>query len=195
MNRVARILTLSLCLAVLTIVVVASPSWAAREAYLVVTGATQGVIQGDSTAKVAPNAIVVQAIGLGLSIPITTIPGGGSSTGRPNVEPLKIAKFPDKASPKLLLAALTGELLKVDLTWFGADLAFPVFTYIFRETQWGLFQAHCYPFDESRSTMVLLISEGTWLRAGLNELDEEGSLQLQLINWNWRIYMVCPSIV
>src|SRR5262249_30605364 len=44
-------------------------------------------------------------------------------TGRPNVEPLKIAKFPDKASPKLLLAALTGELLKVDLTWFGADLA------------------------------------------------------------------------
>jgi len=123
MNRVARILTLSLCVAVLTIVVVASPSWAAREAYLVVNGATQGVIQGDSTAKVAPNAIVVQAIGLGLSIPITTIPGGGSSTGRPNVEPLKIAKFPDKASPKLLLAALTGELLKVDLTWFGADLA------------------------------------------------------------------------
>src|SRR5262245_10565677 len=123
MNRVARILTLSLCVAVLTIVVVASPSWAAREAYLVVNGATQGVIQGDSTAKVAPNAIVVQAIGLGLSIPITTVPGGGSSNGRPTAEPLRIAKFPDKASPKLLLAALTGELLKVDLTWFGADLA------------------------------------------------------------------------
>jgi len=62
--------------------------------------------------------------------------------------------------------------------WFGADLAFPVFTYIFRETEWGLFQAHCYPFDESRSTMVLLISEDTWMRAGLDGLDEEGSLQL-----------------
>jgi type VI secretion system Hcp family effector len=123
MNRVARSLTLSVCLAVLAVVVVASPSWAAREAYLIVNGVTQGVIQGDSTAKIAPNAIVVQAIGLGLSVPITTIPGGGSSAGRPSVEPFKIAKFPDKASPKLLLAALTSETLKLDLTWFGADLA------------------------------------------------------------------------
>jgi len=62
--------------------------------------------------------------------------------------------------------------------WFGADLAFPVFTYIFRDTGWGLFQAHCYPYDESRSTMVLLISEETWQRAGLDELDEQGSLEL-----------------
>ena len=122
-NRVARILTLSVCLAVLAVVVVASPSWAAREAYLIVNGVTQGVIQGDSTAKIAPNAIVVQAIGLGLSIPVTTTPGGGSAVGRPSVEPFKIAKFPDKASPKLLLAALTSESLKLDLTWFGADLA------------------------------------------------------------------------
>ena len=42
--------------------------------------------------------------------------------GRADVSPLKIAKLPDKASPKLLLAALTGESLRVDLTWFGADL-------------------------------------------------------------------------
>ena len=42
--------------------------------------------------------------------------------GRAIAEPLKIAKFPDKASPKLLLAALTSETLKVDLTWFGTDL-------------------------------------------------------------------------
>jgi len=104
------------------IVVVASPSWAAREAYLTVQGQQQGVIQGDSTAKVAPNAIVVQAIGLGLSVQTVTLPGGGSTAGRTLVEPLKIAKFPDKASPKLLLAALTGEILKVDLTWFGVDL-------------------------------------------------------------------------
>jgi anthraniloyl-CoA monooxygenase len=62
--------------------------------------------------------------------------------------------------------------------WFGADLAFPVFTYIFRETEWGLFQAHCYPYDESRSTMVLLTSEETWRRAGLDEMDERASLEL-----------------
>ena len=123
MSRVTRLLTLSLCVAVLGIAVGASPSWAAREAYLVVNGQIQGVIQGDSTAKVAPNAIVVQAIGLGLSIPTSSTPGGGQTLGRASVEPFKIAKFPDKASPKLLLAALTNEPLKVDLTWFGADLA------------------------------------------------------------------------
>ena len=123
MIRVTRILTLSLCMAVLAIVAVASPSWAAREAYLIVNGQIQGVIQGDSTAKIAPNAIVVQAIGLGLSIPTSSTPGGGQTLGRASVEPFKIAKFPDKASPKLLLAALTNESLKLDLTWFGADLA------------------------------------------------------------------------
>ncbi|HXM55222.1 MAG TPA: FAD-dependent monooxygenase [Candidatus Dormibacteraeota bacterium] len=62
--------------------------------------------------------------------------------------------------------------------WFGADLAFPVFTYIFRETEWGLFQAHCYPYDESRSTMVVLVSDDTWRRAALDELDEQASLEL-----------------
>ncbi len=62
--------------------------------------------------------------------------------------------------------------------WFGADLAFPVFTYIFRETEWGLFQAHCYPYDEARSTMVVLISEETWRAARLDELNEQGSLEL-----------------
>src|SRR6185436_2384365 len=122
MRQLTRIVTLSLCVAVLAVAMVATPSWAAREAYLTVNGTIQGLIQGDSTAKVAPNAIVVQAIGLGLSIPVATLPGGGQTVGRASVEPFKIAKFPDKASPKLLLAALTSETLKLDLTWFGTDL-------------------------------------------------------------------------
>jgi anthraniloyl-CoA monooxygenase len=60
--------------------------------------------------------------------------------------------------------------------WFGADFALPVFTYVFRETPWGLFQAHCYPYDRRRSTMVVLVSESTWRRAGLDAMDEEASL-------------------
>ncbi len=60
--------------------------------------------------------------------------------------------------------------------WFAADFALPVFTYVFRETPWGLFQAHCYPYDERRSTMVVLVSEPTWRRAGLDEMDEAESL-------------------
>ena len=118
-----KTLTLSTCLAVVAIVVVAPSSSEALEAYLAIQGTSQGVIHGDSKVKAAPGAIVVQAIGLGLSIPVTTIPGGGTAVGRASAEPFKIAKFPDKASPKLLLAALTSETLKLDLTWFGTDLA------------------------------------------------------------------------
>jgi len=61
--------------------------------------------------------------------------------------------------------------------WFGADLAFPVFTYIFKETEWGVFQAHCYPFEAHGSTMVVLISEETWRRSGLDEMSEQESLE------------------
>lgn len=69
------------------------------------------------------------------------------------------------------------DLAESKFAWYGADLAFPVFTYIFRETRWGLFQAHCYPFDESRSTMIVLISEQTWRRARLDEMSEDSSLE------------------
>ncbi|MDQ6773308.1 MAG: FAD-dependent monooxygenase [Candidatus Dormibacteraeota bacterium] len=60
--------------------------------------------------------------------------------------------------------------------WYGADLAFPVFTYIFKATEWGPFQAHCYPFDAARSTMIVLVPEATWRRAGLDSMDEAESL-------------------
>ena len=120
-SRLTRILTVSTCLAVVAIVLAVPSPGAALEAHLIVQGASQGAIQGDSTAKVAPNGIVVQAIGLGLTFDVSAI-GTGASTGRADVAPLKIAKLPDKASPKLLLAALTGESLKVDLIWFGPDL-------------------------------------------------------------------------
>jgi type VI secretion system Hcp family effector len=120
-SGLTRILTVSTCLAFVAIVLAVPSPGAALEAYLIVQGASQGAIQGDSTAKVAPNGIVVQAIGLGLTFDVSAI-GTGASTGRADVAPLKIAKLPDKASPKLLLAALTGESLKVDLIWFGPDL-------------------------------------------------------------------------
>ncbi len=60
--------------------------------------------------------------------------------------------------------------------WYGADLAFPVFTYIFKETDWGPFQAHCYPYSQNRSTMVLMCGEEAWARAGLDRMSEAESL-------------------
>jgi anthraniloyl-CoA monooxygenase len=60
--------------------------------------------------------------------------------------------------------------------WFGTDLVFDAFTFIFRETQHGLFQVHAYPFDERRSTFIVECPEATWRRTGLHELDEDESL-------------------
>jgi anthraniloyl-CoA monooxygenase len=60
--------------------------------------------------------------------------------------------------------------------WFGTELVFDAFTFIFRDTEHGLFQVHAYPFDEATSTFIVECPEATWRRAGLDELGEEESL-------------------
>ena len=60
--------------------------------------------------------------------------------------------------------------------WFGTPLVFDAFTFVFRETEHGLFQVHAYPFDERTSTFIVECREDTWRRAGLDECDEDGSL-------------------
>ncbi|HEX2026558.1 MAG TPA: FAD-dependent monooxygenase [Nitriliruptorales bacterium] len=61
--------------------------------------------------------------------------------------------------------------------WFGTDLLFDVFTFIFEETPHGLFTVHGYPFDGGTSTFIVEVSRDTWQRAGLDRMSEEESLQ------------------
>jgi anthraniloyl-CoA monooxygenase len=60
--------------------------------------------------------------------------------------------------------------------WFGTDLVFDAFTFVFRETEFGLFNVHAYPFDEHLSTFIVECPEPTWRRAGLDVMDEAESL-------------------
>ena len=60
--------------------------------------------------------------------------------------------------------------------WFGTDLVFDAFTFVFRETEHGLFQAHAYPYDEHMSTFIVECPETTWRNAGLDAMDEDESL-------------------
>ena len=60
--------------------------------------------------------------------------------------------------------------------WFGTDLVFDVFTFIFRPTEHGLFQVHAYPFDGRTSTFIVETTEAVWRRAGLDEMSEEQSM-------------------
>ncbi len=59
--------------------------------------------------------------------------------------------------------------------WLGTDLVFEAFTFHIIETQWGVFQLHCYPFDGTMSTFIVETDEATWRRAGL---DASESLKL-----------------
>jgi anthraniloyl-CoA monooxygenase len=51
--------------------------------------------------------------------------------------------------------------------WLGTDLVFEAFTFHIIETEWGVFQLHCYPFDATMSTFIVETDEATWRRAGL----------------------------
>jgi anthraniloyl-CoA monooxygenase len=60
--------------------------------------------------------------------------------------------------------------------WFGTDHVFDAFTFAFRETEHGLFNAHAYPYDERGSTFIVECPEPVWRAAGLDALDEQESL-------------------
>ncbi|WP_432504545.1 bifunctional salicylyl-CoA 5-hydroxylase/oxidoreductase [Kineococcus arenarius] len=51
--------------------------------------------------------------------------------------------------------------------WFGTTKPFECFSFFFVDTPHGMFWAHVYPFDDTRSTFIVETDEDTWERAGL----------------------------
>ncbi len=60
--------------------------------------------------------------------------------------------------------------------WFGTGKLYDAFTFIFKESAYGLFQVHAYPFDATMGTFIVECAEETWQRAGLTETDEVTSV-------------------
>lgn len=60
--------------------------------------------------------------------------------------------------------------------WFGASRAMEDFLFAFRETEWGLFWVHAYPFDAGRSTFIVECAPETWQKAGLEANDEAANV-------------------
>jgi len=60
--------------------------------------------------------------------------------------------------------------------WYGTDKPFDAFTFIFRDTEYGLFTVHAYPFDATTSTFIVECHEATWRNAGLDRMDEAESM-------------------
>jgi anthraniloyl-CoA monooxygenase len=59
--------------------------------------------------------------------------------------------------------------------WMGSTRPFDAFTFFFRETEHGIFIAHCYQYEPGQSTWVMETDPGTFSRAGLDKLDEAQS--------------------
>ncbi len=61
-------------------------------------------------------------------------------------------------------------------SWLGLDRRLEAFTFIFKESEHGLFQVHAYPFDETTSTFIVECREEVWKAAGLDSADEAQSV-------------------
>jgi anthraniloyl-CoA monooxygenase len=59
--------------------------------------------------------------------------------------------------------------------WFGTDMPMDAFTFLFKETQWGLFQVHAYPFEPGLGTFIVECQDDVWRAAGLDRMDEQRS--------------------
>jgi len=60
-------------------------------------------------------------------------------------------------------------------TWMGSTRSFDAFTFFFKETEYGIFIAHCYQYEPGHSTWVLEVQPETFERAGLGTMSEEES--------------------
>ncbi len=56
--------------------------------------------------------------------------------------------------------------------WLGTDRPLSAFTFIFEESEHGLFQVHAYPFEENLATWIVECREEVWRRAGLAAASE-----------------------
>jgi anthraniloyl-CoA monooxygenase len=60
--------------------------------------------------------------------------------------------------------------------WLGTRKLFDAFTFDFRRTEHGWFQAHIYKFDRDTSTFIVETTEDTFVAHGLDKLEQQGSI-------------------
>ena len=60
-------------------------------------------------------------------------------------------------------------------SWMGSTRTFDAFTFFFKETEHGIFIAHCYQYEPNRSTWVIETDPETFAEAGLAHMDEAAS--------------------
>jgi anthraniloyl-CoA monooxygenase len=78
-------------------------------------------------------------------------------------------QFADHFQPEI-------DVRKCRYIWLGSHRKLDAFTFAFEQTQWGWFQLHAYRFDHDTSTFIVETREETWRAAGLDSVDQAGSI-------------------
>jgi anthraniloyl-CoA monooxygenase len=61
--------------------------------------------------------------------------------------------------------------------WLGTTYPFDAFTFYFVENEHGVFQAHCYRFDENTSTFIVECDEKSFRSIGFDKLDTDQTIE------------------
>jgi anthraniloyl-CoA monooxygenase len=61
--------------------------------------------------------------------------------------------------------------------WLGTTFPFDAFTFYFVENGHGVFQAHCYRFDDRTSTFIVECDEKSWRSAGFDTMDVAATIE------------------
>lgn len=65
------------------------------------------------------------------------------------------------------------ETRKCRFVWLGTRKLFSAFTFAFKETEHGWFQAHAYQYDGDTSTFIVETPEEVWQKAGFDRMSQE----------------------
>jgi 2-polyprenyl-6-methoxyphenol hydroxylase-like FAD-dependent oxidoreductase len=61
--------------------------------------------------------------------------------------------------------------------WYGTTALIPALSLIFRQSEHGIFIAHCYQYSPTHSTFLVECDPPAWSRAGLDHMSDEESLR------------------
>ncbi len=62
--------------------------------------------------------------------------------------------------------------------WLGTTVPYQAFTFIFKETEHGLFRVHAYRYSATGSTFIVECTPATWRAAGLERADEDQTIAI-----------------
>jgi anthraniloyl-CoA monooxygenase len=62
--------------------------------------------------------------------------------------------------------------------WLGTTVPYRAFTFLFKESEHGLFRVHAYRYASDGSTFIVECTPETWMRAGLEGADEDGTIAI-----------------